>query len=1692
MKSVHECDELLGAAGKGVVCGFLCMALGASPAPLAAIAQTKAWWEAGQRISSAQASPVSGDDGSRPEPLLSGSGTRGSEDTTVGGTSWARDSSSVDVGGKRGGDDAAGHVGEEQDQGRGGGTSYGQKTEEREDHTEREEKPSIKRVSIAGEMVADDGLYGSGVLKVTLEREVEIDSSGTCVRLYDENGELNKTVDVAQSSGKARRSLLEFSLEDGDYSKVECVVRSRRGEEETATFSRIGIDTRGPVVTLGYDPAMAAYTKDGWQYFDEAQRVSVRVVDPHLDAEKTMLNGSSLADLIKRSDDASDPLKPGIAYTSWETVQDDWGKNVGYSVEMTFSDGVYRMPLAEAFDGAGNRTLQEIPLGNGTNVLGFTVDASAPEIIPTLDQSPTRVVSDSASGRPIAFFSAPLTLRLRLVDALSGIARVDDVQGYETKRLYDERGGLAGLSVALPEGTFTDGVEFVVHDCVGNKRVWTMGPKGAQTVLGEESVVENAPLRREGSLEEVVPGGHPVLLVRDETAPALTLEGIEDGMKTNGPQTLALTISDAFLGYAMAYDPGQVVLSVLRDGEKIESLDCRLSDCESSDVSNTSATYCTEISANKKTHENDGTYEVHAQMRDLAGNVTHGGEDVVRSFTIDTVAPELEVSFDDEATQNHAREGRWFDAKRTARISVRDKSFSVDKLNEGGLVHVEPTARDGHALEDVMVGAWREGTLSHEYSCEVEFPADGTYSLSVYGADEAGNVLVGTAGTEVDETGIYDTGTFVIDSTAPQVTWEYGPGAQAPNRVDGIDYFRRPVDIRIFVKDRNLDERLTSVTDSEGKEVAPVWSVLDHSDDGIATHVASITYREEETGTGVGRKAPHVRAIDLMGNASNEDIPAFVIDQTAPTLDEVRVSKAPDAEGRDDARDDPYQFFNEREGVPTTITFDFSDEYLLETAWVDDPDGAYDVRQQGPYHQRSGSLTLVLKDFEEDGAIRDVDMERNVRLYVRDVAGNVREWTCDRTGAIVADRVTSSANISLNGLGVYPYALIKDTTAPLVTLSGIEEGKYYNVPQTEHIVVSEHNFDYLTRFDPKRALVTVRAWDGTEGIAPSSWAITADQFVGSSPHYTYDQAFSNDGHYRLEASFDDYAGNASQRSTLEEFTIDRTAPVIDVTWDNVDVRNARYYRAPRVATIAVREHNFDPGLMSIETTGVIGGWASNGDVHTCEVAFRTDAPATNPHRLSVRGRDKANNEASPYVEPDFVIDTQAPSVSVLKRVSEGDRMEAGEQVTTLVDGSAFSQAVVPMVEVVDESNFDAQGVEVALVGLREGTTSAREAMRRVQPMGDKGERVDWGNIGFVESEEGSYYRLSADDVYTIKARATDLAGNVSDEALVSFSVNRYGSNFFFEESDGLRRGEDGSWDATPLTSAPRIVVHEVNVSGVAAEEDGQEDEGHIVTKEYANATSAIGRTQHEQRNGYTLSSSTEASARNPYEGWTEYTYTIQPGNFGRGSDSDYGDGGQGTYRVDVSSRDKAQNNNTTAEYWESGVSRGGATGNDESQADLPKDKTATVRFTLDQDGPAIEDVDVPTGFVAGSDYTASFRLVDQITNGDYVSVTVDGKPVEVHGEELAGPVLPDVPVQQGTYTFDIAAKSAFAPREVEIHVSDYTGLEERSQTVRMGGFRVSTLVVELVLMIGALVVGLFVRAVVRRRRQAAEPKAPHV
>lgn len=1322
---------------------------------------------------------------------------------------------------------------------------------------------------------------------------------------------------------------------------------------------------------------------------------------------------------------------------------------------------------------------------------GIVVDTEAPLVLGSLSNAPVFVADNDEGGEPVAFFDETTTLFLRFCDATSGVASVEDVPGLEMDRVYSESHELVEAALELPEGTFADDVEFVVRDRAGNQSTWSMKSAGARVVAGVEVAVQNQPLVKDWSEELISYDGHPSKVITDTEMPSLAFDGVDEGAHVNRGQVVTLTATDANFGYVAVYDASQPIATVSKDGVDVSALTQLVGGYEDPDLAEVSHVYRWEFPVDAKTHEDDGVYRIDATLRDLAGNAANGGDAETRTFVVDTVSPVLHVTFDDEGPGERAAKGRYRQQVRTAHIVVADKNLSVLKLNEDRLVSVVRTARDGHAAGDVAVGSWHEGDAPDEYCCDVVFPADGTYSLAVFGADEAGNVLVGGDGTTVDDAGRYESGEFVVDSTLPQVSFEYAGEPSAARRYDGLDYFRHPVTVCVTVTDRNLDVARTIVTDSEGREFLPQWEVAGRTEDGVVAYTASLVYREEETGTGSGRKTPHVRVADLAGNSGQVVLGQFVVDQTAPQVDGVRMSKSPASEGSTGPGEDPYQFFNERDGIPTLLTFDFSDEYLVEAAWVEDPDGVYDMWPQSDYHQPSGSLTIELKDHEENGGEQDVDYERNVRLHVRDVAGNTRSWTIDRTGAVVADRTADERNASLNGSGIYPMALIKDTTAPAVTLSGVEEGRFYNTGQTAHIVVNEHNFEYLLRFDPNRVLVTVDRQEGVEGRASSSWAIRASEFEGSRPNYVFDQTFEADGHYSLAAAFDDYAGNPARAVGVGEFTIDKTAPVLTVTWDNDDVRNGMYYRAYRTATVMVVEHNFDPTLFSIDTTGSVGAWESSGDTHSCTVSFAVDAPASRPHRLAVRGKDKAGNEAAPYTASDFAIDTQEPAILFRKCVSEQDRMVATSEESELVDGSAFSQAIVPMVEVSDEASLDVHGIEATLVGRRGGSVSTMSFGQNVTQMGQNRVRIDWGNLGLSADEGEGYYQLSADDVYTLMVKAVDLAGNASGEQSVTFSVNRYGSNYFFEDTGGLTRNDDGSWDLTPLTSAPRIVVHEVNVSGI---EDGGGPEGEdsrAVTKEYANATSPIQRTAQAEERGYTLSASTDISSRNPYGGWTEYVYTIQAGNFGKGSDSDYGDGGQGIYRVDVSSIDKAQNNNTTAAYWESGAARTVASGQDDGP-DVPKDKTATVFFTLDEDGPQIKDVDVPEGLCVGDGYEASFRVVDQITNGNRLVVTVDGRRVEVRREGSSKPLGEGDLTQQGTYLFTIPAASVFDSREVEIHVSDYTGLEERSQTVRAGGFRLSTLVAETTALFAVCGAGVGAYAVARRRRDAAEPDVASV
>ena len=182
------------------------------------------------------------------------------------------------------------------------------------------------------------------------------------------------------------------------------------------------------------------------------------------------------------------------------------------------------------------------------------------------------------------------------------------------------------------------------------------------------------------------------------------------------------------------------------------------------------------------------------------------------------------------------------------------------------------------------------------------------------------------------------------------------------------------------------------------------------------------------------------------------------------------------------------------------------------------------------------------------------------------------------------------------------------------------------------------------------------------------------------------------------------------------------------------------------------------------------------------------------------------------------------------------------------------------------------------------------------------------------------------------------------------------------------------------------------------------------------------------------------------------------------------DGGQGVYRVNVTSSDRSGNANTTADYWAS-----------DSERTLVTATGATAQFILDEQGPVIDEVDLPTKVSAGESYEASFHVTDDITSGDVVEVEVDG--VKLEASEVSGPSN-----GTGTFTFTVPAKAFNWHRSVRITVTDYAG---RSASTKNGTWAwQSTFIPEGMTVLGSVATIAIVAVAVRRRRLAAEPDLP--
>ena len=778
---------------------------------------------------------------------------------------------------------------------------------------------------------------------------------------------------------------------------------------------------------------------------------------------------------------------------------------------------------------------------------GDDVDAEAPLIV-SVSISGIRPPDSDGGGDAQAACDGIRFLSADDQDVVIALV-VRDQSGVASVTLHDPRGeytleadgcacGPDGqLEVTLPpireDAPFRDDIVVTLTDGAGNKRTWSLATTGSIEIGSQAEEVENAELTFGGSGL-----GHPRALVVDRDDPTITLSGIpEDARYVLPGSKVRLEVSESNLEALREYDPLRQVASLrwrhLREGgeESVEAISVKDLD------ENGGATFVL---------DRYGHYEIDASVIDLAGRRSKDGG--VREVSVDSTPPVFMVSFDqDEGVGSGAMQAS-YDSPRHATVTVIEDNFD-ERLMEIHATH------EGWASAEPEVGAWKHAGDVH--TLEVTFDEGEGYCLTVSGCDEAGNLALLK---DTDDETLYRSEAFDVDLTAPSIACDYDETClERATLVGETAYFASELDVTVTLTDRNLDlETLSATVDGEPVD-EDAWEVRE-SEDGVPLLALVVHYAEG------AHQTPAVTVCDRAGHEARLDPQSFVVDLTAPELCSVKTSCGSASLGRERPGDDPTLFFDR----PTTLSFDVHDLHGIASVRLVDPKGAYAASADEGDFEWGDAWAHLAVDLVDGDEYRDASFGRDVYLEVFDVAGNCRIWTLGREGTVVDEVRSNTDNISLNNDGLHPMALVRDTVAPVIALSGVEEGRYYNSDQVLHVQVDELNLSYLQRFDGSRPILRITSWTDEARRDSSTLEVPLALFAGSGSTRSFDYPFDVDGHYVVEAQLVDIANNVSATERIGEFTIDKTPPEISLSWDGEVPRNDAYFNVPRTVTIVVR------------------------------------------------------------------------------------------------------------------------------------------------------------------------------------------------------------------------------------------------------------------------------------------------------------------------------------------------------------------------------------------------------------------------------------------------------------------------------------------------------------------------------------------
>lgn len=741
-----------------------------------------------------------------------------------------------------------------------------------------------------------------------------------------------------------------------------------------------------------------------------------------------------------------------------------------------------------------------------------------------------------------------------------------------------------------------------------------------------------------------------------------------------------------------------------------------------------------------------------------AADVSYSDVTDANQFVIDKTAPVISITYNDN-TPVRTIDGRGYFARtRTATVVITEGCDTFDR--EDAFRNIMITARDA-AGNDVgadtyTVSGWTESKASENgsatrYTAEITYRGNANYTFAISYMDKTGHIA-----SNINTNGSAAPYNFTVDSAAPTGIVSVS-GFGSWNRLAGLLTFDRWSNSAVNIT-ASADDQISSVYSIKYYKTAAVTAMTRQQlldlNDSLWTDYRAFSVRPDEM------FSVYLRIEDRSGNISFINSDGIIVDTTAPNEESI----APEITVA------PVQPINNIYNTDVTVDITVTDP-IINGAYSGLESIRYEVQNMGVVTQQGQLYTFY---YTAGQTLQSQLLQR---------------WN----GQIIVDRNLNNSNDvrivvyaqdnSNNMSSAYTSVQI-DVTQPSIDISydnnngdaSFGTATYFNADRTATIRITERNFNAAD------VQITIT---NTDGVIPavSGWSSSVGTGNGDDAVHTATITYSADGDYVFAISYADLAGNINtapaygNSAAPEQFTIDKTLPIINVTYDNNSVQNENYYNAVRTATVSITEHNFDAGRYNITLTASddgtdkaapsIGSWSNNGDIHTASVQFTDDGY----YSMNMAYTDMAGNQAAQFAQQTFYVDQTMPKIEVrgIRNNTANNDERIGFEITCT------------------DTNFDVFTPQLSVTKMIDGRNVTENCeINQMTPIRN-------GQTYTVDN-------LEQDGIYSLTCTARDKAGNVFDRVVylndagqeedgmeasegisfLNFSVNRKGSVYMLD------------------------------------------------------------------------------------------------------------------------------------------------------------------------------------------------------------------------------------------------------------------------------------------------------------------------